>query len=99
MKRGTFNRRNCNFSFFIGQRFELRLSTVYQMPVLGKADPPPKQPLFYKSLQELDSWSPDRHYHGIVKYKSRIPAEKSNKGRLLVRSTIICDSRFGILNL
>lgn len=56
------------------------------MPLLGKADPPPQQPLFYKSLQELDEWSPGGQYDGIIKFKPRTPAAISmNRGKLLVR--------------
>jgi len=66
------------------------------MPVLGTADPPPQQPLFYRSLQEFDGWSPGGDYDETVKFKPRKLAENlMNRGRLLVR--IYCNPRFQIL--
>jgi hypothetical protein len=41
------------------------------MPVLGTADPPPQQPLFYRSLQEFDGWSPGGDHDETVKFKPR----------------------------
>jgi hypothetical protein len=54
------------------------------MPLRGKADPPPQQQLFYRSLQELDGWSPGGHCDGVVKFNPR--AKSMTPGKLLVRT-------------
>ncbi|KAF8959452.1 glycoside hydrolase family 85 protein [Flammula alnicola] len=58
------------------------------MPITGKTDPAPFQPLYFKSLKELDDWSPGtapKRHEGIVKYIDRGPSIDSlNKGKLLV---------------
>jgi len=59
------------------------------MPIAGNKESPPNQPLYYKSLKELDTWLPgrlERHYDGILKYSPRSlkPAvDAPAKGKLL----------------
>ncbi|KDR71031.1 hypothetical protein GALMADRAFT_801556 [Galerina marginata CBS 339.88] len=58
------------------------------MPITGKLEPSPRQPYYFKSLKELDNWSPgtaNNRYEGIVKYSPRRPGPESlNRGKLLV---------------
>ncbi|KAF8164722.1 glycoside hydrolase family 85 protein [Crassisporium funariophilum] len=58
------------------------------MPILGTVEATPSQPLYFKSLQELDAWIPGNagnRYDGIVRYKARRSDNKSeNRGKLLV---------------
>ncbi|KAH9483196.1 Cytosolic endo-beta-N-acetylglucosaminidase 1 [Psilocybe cubensis] len=58
------------------------------MPITGKTIPHSRQPLYFKSLKELDNWSAggaSNRYDGIVKYQSRRPGVESlNRGKLLV---------------
>ena len=62
------------------------------MPIIGNQEPPPVQPLYFKSLKELDDWLPGRvrgRYDGILKYSPRSlhPAvDAPAKGKLLVIS-------------
>ena len=62
------------------------------MPILGASVPPPVQPLYFRSLLELDKWTPGQagnRYDGILKFKPRgsdSSSEKSStsRGKLLV---------------
>ena len=59
------------------------------MPILGSLVPPPVQPLYFKSLLELDKWTPGQagnRYDGILKFKPRESesSSKNSKGKLLV---------------
>ena len=56
------------------------------MPILGGSVPPSVQPLYFKSLLELDKWTPGQagnRYDGVLKFKPRESSEKS-RGKLLV---------------
>ena len=65
------------------------------MPILGGSVPPSVQPLYFKSLLELDRWTPgqaNNRYDGILKFKSRksnsISHSEKGRGKLLVRFTV-----------
>jgi len=60
------------------------------MPIVGYKESPPNQPLYFKSLKELDAWLPGglgRHYDGILKYSPRslksAAVDAPAKGKLL----------------
>ncbi|KAF8812658.1 glycoside hydrolase family 85 protein [Phlegmacium glaucopus] len=58
------------------------------MPILGNSEPHPVQPLYFKSLLELDKWTPGQagnRYDGILKFKPRkSDSNLENRGKLLV---------------
>ncbi|KAJ3508188.1 hypothetical protein NLJ89_g5891 [Agrocybe chaxingu] len=57
------------------------------MPVRGKTEPNPYQPLYFRSLKELDAWVPGQSakYDGILKYRARKPdLSSATRGKLLV---------------
>ena len=62
------------------------------MPLLGDSEPPPVQPLYFKSLLELDNWTPGKagnRYDGVLKFKPRaFDSNSQNRGKLLVISVI-----------
>ena len=64
------------------------------MPILGDTVPPSAQPLYYKSLTELDKWTPGQagnRYDGVLKYKPRESDSNlsKNRGKLLVIFAVI----------
>jgi len=73
------------------------------MPIIGNQEPPPIQPLYFKSLKELDGWIPgalERYHDGILKYSPRSlqPAvDAQANGKLLV--ILPCLRIFGDLTL
>ena len=61
----------------------------FLMPILGDSIPPSAQPLYFKSLLELDKWTPGQasdRYDGILKYTPRgsDPSTVKSRGKLLV---------------
>jgi mannosyl-glycoprotein endo-beta-N-acetylglucosaminidase len=62
------------------------------MPILGGLEPPRFQPLYFKSLLELDKWVPGQagnRYDGVLKFKPRKSnSNLENRGKLLVISVI-----------
>jgi hypothetical protein len=65
------------------------------MPIVGNKEPPPTQPLYFKSLKELDNWLPGRlgrQYDGTLKYPPSLKAADdagSAKGKLLASLTML----------
>lgn len=64
------------------------LISLENMPILGDSEPPSVQPLYFKSLLELDKWTPGQagnRYDGILKFKPRESTSTlENRGKLLV---------------
>jgi len=56
------------------------------MPIRGKVEPPPSEPLYFTSLEKFDKWAPlENYYDGVPKFKPRKQDPESvNKGKLLV---------------
>ena len=58
------------------------------MPILGGSIPPSVQPLYFKSLLELDKWTPGQagnRYDGVLKFKPRESgSSEGTRGKLLV---------------
>ncbi|KAF9040778.1 hypothetical protein BJ165DRAFT_321940 [Panaeolus papilionaceus] len=58
------------------------------MPLRGSIEPEPAEPLYFKSLEELDDWWPKRkpnQYDNILPYRPRrVDLNAQGKGKLLV---------------
>ena len=88
----NFNLRLSPFEMLSTAEFQVLKLSFSLMPILGDSVPPSVQPLYFKSLIELDKWTPGQadRYDGVLKFKPRGSDSSSEKsrGKLLVSFSV-----------